>query len=46
MQQGLQQGLQESARNMLKKGFDIKTISEITGLAIEEIDKLKKQLVI
>ena len=31
------------AKNMLKKGFDITVISEISGLTIEEIQKLTKK---
>ena len=32
----------EMARNMLNKGFDIKLVSEISGLTIEEIKSLTK----
>ena len=32
----------EIAKEMLNKGFDISTISEITGLSRDEIEKLKK----
>ena len=32
------------AQNMLVKGFDLKTISELTGLTPAEIEKLKKDL--
>jgi hypothetical protein len=31
------------ARNMLKKGFDVKIISEISGLTIKEIEELTKK---
>ena len=31
----------EIAKNMLKKGMDIKLISELTNLSIEEIKKIK-----
>ncbi len=53
MQQGIQQGMQkgiqkgmltgkrETALAMKKKGIDIKVISEVTGLPIGEIRKLK-----
>ena len=30
------------AKEMINKGFDISTISEITGLSKDEIEKLKK----
>ena len=45
VEQGIEQGLNEKtieiAKNMLNKGTDIEYISEITGLSIEEIEKLK-----
>ena len=49
IQQGMQKGIQkgmltgkkETALAMKKKGIDIKVISEVTGLPIEEIKKLK-----
>ncbi len=45
MQKGIQQGMlngkKETALAMKKKGIDIKVISEVTGLPIEEIKKLK-----
>ena len=53
-EEGLKEGLKEGeekgkmkrnieiAKNMLKKGLDIILISEISGLSIEEIKKLKK----
>ena len=39
MEQGLKQGKKETAKNMLKKGFSINDIIEITGLTEEEILK-------
>ncbi len=46
MQQGIQQGIQENklatAKNMLKKSFDLSIIQEVTGLNIEQIKKLSK----
>jgi len=33
----------EFVTSSLKKGFDNQTISELTGLSIEEIEKLKKE---
>ena len=35
-------GIEYTAKNMLKKSFDIATISEITGLTTEEIRNLEK----
>ena len=40
-QDGIKKGKSEIAKNMIKKGIDIKTISEITGLSINEIETLK-----
>lgn len=31
----------ETARNMIEKGIDLDTISECTGLSLEEIEPLK-----
>lgn len=39
--QGSQEKALENAKNALKLGLDIKTISKITGLSMEEIEKLK-----
>ncbi len=44
LQKGLQQGLHLVAENMLKNQLDNETISKLTGLPIEEIEKMKKQL--
>ena len=49
LKEGLDKGLKEGeknksieiAKNMLKKGLDIKLISELSGLSVEEINKLK-----
>ena len=44
-EEGIEQGIQEekinTAKNMLSKNIDIQTISEVTNLSIEEIEKLK-----
>ena len=46
MQQGIQQGWQERnyevVSNMLNKKLDISLISQVTGISIKEIKKLKK----
>ncbi len=34
----------EIAKNMIKKGFDNETISEVTGLTIEQIEVLRKEM--
>lgn len=39
--EGRGEGLVEVAKNCLKNGMDITTISKITGLTIEEIEKLR-----
>ena len=36
-----EEGLIETAKNMLKKGFSIKDISDITNLPVEEIENIK-----
>jgi hypothetical protein len=37
-------GVKKTAINMLKKNFDNQTINEITGLSLEKIEELKKQI--
>ena len=39
-EEGLKEGKIEIAKNMLKKGLDINLISELSGLTIEEVEKL------
>ena len=39
-EEGREEGICETARNMRAKSFDISLISEVTGLTIEEIEKL------
>ena len=41
---GKEEGKKEVAIEMLKKGFDMTLISEVTHLELEEIKKLKNQL--
>ncbi|WP_245533935.1 hypothetical protein [Effusibacillus pohliae] len=36
--------LEKVAKNMLAKGMDVSLISEVTGLSVGEIEKLKKEL--
>ncbi len=40
---GKLEGKFETAFNAIKKGFDSQTISELTGLSIDEIEKLRKK---
>ena len=40
-EKGIKQGKIEIAKNMLSKKIDEKTISEITGLTLKELDLLK-----
>jgi len=48
MQQGMQKGMQKGeaaktkviAKQMMEKGLDVKLISEVTGLSVDEINKL------
>ncbi len=52
LQQGIQQGIQqgeqqkaiETAKNMLIKNYSINEISELTGLPLEKVLELQKQL--
>ena len=45
IEQGIEKGMEqknvEIVKNMLKKNIDIKTISECTGLPVEDINNLK-----
>ena len=41
MEKGREEGMQAVALNMLKKGADIAFISEVTGLSVDEVNKLK-----
>ena len=41
-QQGHKEEKENIAMNMLKRGSDMTFISEMTGLSLEEIQKLKK----
>jgi predicted transposase YdaD len=43
MQQGMQQGARQIAIRMLEEQFDIKLISKITNLSLEEIKRLAKR---
>ena len=40
LEQGIEQGKIQVAKEMKSKGFDFNTISELTSLTIEEIEKL------
>lgn len=39
--QGFSQGIEKTAINMLKQGFEVRIIAQITGLSIQDIQKLK-----
>ena len=39
--EGLAEGSKDIAAKMIKKGYDLKEISELTGLALDEIEKLQ-----
>ena len=41
MEKGMEKGMRSVALNMLKKQADMAFISEVTGLSVEEINKLK-----
>lgn len=48
LQKGIAQGIQkqaiETAKNMLKKQYPESDISEITGLSLNQVNELKKQI--
>ncbi|MGC8765896.1 MAG: Rpn family recombination-promoting nuclease/putative transposase, partial [Brevinematia bacterium] len=49
IKKGIEQGLSkgeykkaiETAKRMLERGFEIRLISDVTGLSIEEVEKIK-----
>ena len=41
LKEGVKQGIEKTAKNLLLIGMDLEIISKATGLAIEEIEKLK-----
>ena len=43
VEEGIKQGLQRTARNMITKGYSDKQISEITNLSVEQIQDLRKE---
>ena len=43
IKQGIEQTKIENAKNLIKKGVDLKIISEAIGLDIEQLEKLKKE---
>ena len=42
--EGIQQGKMETAKKLLKKTLDKKTISEVTELSIEQINKIEEEM--
>ena len=42
IEQGIEQGSKENAKNAISLGLDNETISKITGLSVEEIEKIRK----
>ena len=45
-EEGISQGIEQTAKNMLKKNMSIEDISEITGLSINEIKSLKQKCIL
>ena len=41
LKEGLEKGIYNVAKNMLRENIDIDTISKVTGLSISNIEKLK-----
>ena len=44
MEQGISQGIEQTAKEMLKNNFTIEQIQKITKLTKEEIERLKREL--
>ena len=44
-EQGIEQNKKEIAKNMLKKGYPVDEIIEISGLSIEVINSLKENII-
>ena len=42
-EEGETKAIKEMTKKLLKKGMKIETLAEITGLTIEEIEKLKEE---
>ena len=40
LEKGIKEGIKQTAKAMKEKGIDINTISDVTGLSKEEIEKL------
>ncbi len=43
LEQGLEQGIKKTAQRMIQMGIKIETVSEVTGLTHQEIERLKKE---
>ena len=44
LNKGIEEGIENTAINMLRKNMDIKLISEVTKLDLEKIQKLKEKI--
>jgi predicted transposase/invertase (TIGR01784 family) len=44
IEKGIEKGVEKTAINMLKENLDVKLISQVTGLSLLEINKLKAKL--
>ena len=40
IEQGIEEGIQQTARAMITEGFETEKISKITGLSLEDIERL------
>jgi hypothetical protein len=43
MQEGVQQGVQQTALNLLKRGYSVEEVSAVTNLTLAELKELQKQ---
>ena len=44
LEEGIKKGIEKVIRNMLKKKIDIQTISELTGVSVEDIEKMHNKI--
>lgn len=41
---GMREGVEKIAYNLLKMGFDVKTVAEGTELSLEQVRKMQKEI--
>lgn len=43
LEQGIEQGMEQAAIKMLEKGFEADAVCEITGLAADQVERLRRK---